>query len=118
MDRNFYNNKSVNFPIGFYQNSHFPTPDTGTPTLLQRPVDRPTLFLRLYPGGEMALMARRFQDAVPLRLVSFCRGNNAAAPVESPFLSAEWQRSAEQFSRPIRVDFRVSCCGEKLDVML
>ncbi|KAK4003197.1 hypothetical protein OUZ56_004978 [Daphnia magna] len=24
-------------------------PDTGTPTLLQRPVDRPTLFLRLYP---------------------------------------------------------------------
>ncbi|KAK4030125.1 hypothetical protein OUZ56_023082 [Daphnia magna] len=29
-------------------------PDTGTPTLLQRPVDRPTLFLRLYPrdGGK------------------------------------------------------------------
>ncbi|KAK4035721.1 hypothetical protein OUZ56_027805 [Daphnia magna] len=60
-------------------------PDTGTPTLLQRPVDRPTLFLRLYPrdGAERAAISgvsTLIFHAVPLRLVSFCRGNNAAAP--------------------------------------
>ncbi|KAK4002332.1 hypothetical protein OUZ56_004167 [Daphnia magna] len=60
-------------------------PDTGTPTLLQRPVDRPTLFLRLYPrdgadGAAISGVSALIFHAVPLRLVSICRGNNSAAP--------------------------------------
>ncbi|KAK4020165.1 hypothetical protein OUZ56_002160 [Daphnia magna] len=60
-------------------------PDTGTPTLLQRPVDRPTLFLRLYPrdgadGAAISGVSALIFHAVPLRLVSICRGNNSTAP--------------------------------------
>ncbi|KAK4025173.1 hypothetical protein OUZ56_010673 [Daphnia magna] len=70
-------------------------PDTGTPTLLQRPVDRPTLFLRLYPrdgadGVAISGVSTLIFHAVPLRLVSFCRGNNAAAPGRVPIL---WRKT-------------------------
>ncbi|KAK4012882.1 hypothetical protein OUZ56_025132 [Daphnia magna] len=66
-------------------------PDTGTLTLLQRPVDRPTLFLRLYPrdgadGAAISGVSALIFHAVPLRLVSICRGNNAAAPGRVPML--------------------------------
>ncbi|KAK4030161.1 hypothetical protein OUZ56_023137 [Daphnia magna] len=61
-------------------------PDTGTLTFLQRPVDRPTLFLRLYPRDGADGAAISAFHAVPLRLVSICRGNNAAAPGRVPML--------------------------------
>ncbi|KAK4030323.1 hypothetical protein OUZ56_023328 [Daphnia magna] len=77
-------------------------PDTGTPTLLQRPVDRPTLFLRLYPrdGADGVAIS-----GILCRLdwSPFVEEITQQLPVESPFLSAERRRSVEQFSQPTRM---------------